>query len=299
VIQKKRPWSDSVSFDPRWKPNGRLARHRPYFFYEDDDLAPCDPQGFRVPTGHLSIAQKYQETKPSEQVFCYGGSTTFGVYCSYDDAYPAQLERLINRPCFNMGLQTLDLYGSYLNFVDHLRVGLVPEVAVFLDGVNENQGFIQSVEDNSHDYAAEFRQYRGFRDLILNASIKHRFMRYFLNTASEKHNNKSSDPYRFVYEQAQHYHLSRRAIEKIACAFGFRVVFLLQPCVWDVWEDGADDPRYVYLKALYKEILRQPDHGITDISSEVSLVPECFYDWAHINSEGNAALAETIALKIL
>jgi hypothetical protein len=298
MIEKQRPWADTVELDPRWKPNGRLARHRPYFFYEDDALAPCDNRGYRVPTGFASVEDKYAAANGTK-VFCYGGSTTFGVYCAYDDAYPARLEAVTGHACFNMGLQTFDLYANLLGFVDHLRGGLVPDLAIFVDGVNENQGFVQAVADGSEDYAEEFRQYRGFRDLILNASLRHRLKTMFgRGQAAEGEAVAGGDPCRFAAEQAAFYMRSLDAVERIAGAYGVRTRFLLQPAVWNVWPAGANDPRFVYLQALYGEIAARAGGRVTDISAEVPLTPENFYDWAHLDAEGNAHLAATIATKV-
>ena len=79
----------------------------------------------------------------------------------------------------NMGLQISDLYGKLLSFLHHLRDGLVSKTAILLVGVNENQGFLQSAIKNRENYVAEFRQYDGFRDIILIGSIKNIVKNFF------------------------------------------------------------------------------------------------------------------------
>ena len=295
-IKKERAWGEDKTLDPRWKSNGRLARHRPYFFYENADLVPCDAQGYRVPSGYESISKKYAENIDNQTVFCYGGSTTFGVYCSYIESYPHSLETITGKASFNMGLQTFDLYGSLLSFLDHLRDGLVPKTAIFLDGVNENQGFLQSVIENRENYVAEFRQYSGFRDIILNGSFKHRFRNFF--TLANPDVTEERDPCRFVREQALFYCRSQNIIVNIGKAYGVRTVFFLQPSVWDFWDDGSEDLRYTYLKSLYNQIMALTKDVVIDISTDVSLAPEYFYDWAHLSAEGNRQLAEMIAERV-
>lgn len=296
TIGKARPWGAAIHIDPRWKPNGTLARHRPYFFYENAELFPCDPSGFRVPPGHASVRARYAAEQGKPSVFCYGGSTTFGVYCDAANTYPAQLEKHLGRPCYNLGLQSLDLYGNYLTFVDNLRDGLVPRTAIFLDGINENQGFLQAVSEDRTTYRQEFRQFSGFRDLVRNVSLRYRIKRLIDNHLSKQTIAANPDAAeRFAADQAAYYLASMRAIQKIAAGFGINCVFLLQPSVWDIWGEALDDPRYRYLKALYAHITDGAGGRVLDISKSVPLDLESFVDWAHLDANGNAVLGEYVA----
>ena len=195
-----------------------------------------------------------------------------------------------------MGLQGFDLYGSMLSFMDHLRIGLVPDVAVFLDGTNESEGFSQAVENPDAEYRQRYRQYNGFRDLVLNASLKHR-LRNKVNTLF-KAGGSTNGPgpidrktyLRLVADHATAYAMTARTLRKICHAYDIQPLFFLQPVVWDVWQD-VDDPHYVYLKALYGEITRNCGEFVRDISGDSLIEPEMFYDWAHVNVAGNRHLA--------
>ena len=106
TIVKERPWGPSVEIDDGWKSPGVIARHRPYFYYRHDRLYPCDRMGFRIPPGFGSVIERHVvRPKSAPSVFCFGGSTTFGVYHPYEESYPARLGAATGLPTFNVGLQ--------------------------------------------------------------------------------------------------------------------------------------------------------------------------------------------------
>lgn len=60
--------------------------------------------------------------------------------------------------------------------------------------------------------------------------------------------------------------------------------------------------RHIYLKDLYSAITNT-DPEVIDISKELSvdgleILPEMFYDWAHLDEKGNYILAKIIEKKI-
>lgn len=295
-----RDWAGPCTVEDEWKNAGFLARHRPYIYYNDEKVFPTDDHGFRIPSGHASVRAQYEAAPAGRRVACLGGSTTFGTYLPCDEAYPAQLGALSGAVSLNFGLQAMDLYGSYLAFADLLREGLVPDVAVFVDGANEVGTYRQFIRGDAEP-SAEFCQYRAFLDFISAANLKHRLrtlVPYVLSrigarqSVAVKAADESALP-RFAAAQVTHYLTSKRAIEKLAGAYGVRTLFLLQPSIWHYW-DNHDDTRFRYIDMVYGGI-RDQDGDVVDISADCRLVPEMFFDTFHLTGEGYGRLAERIA----
>ena len=64
------------------------------------------------------------------------------------------------------------------------------------------------------------------------------------------------------------------------------------------WDDGSENPHYALLRSLYNKIMALTKDVVIDISTDVSLARECFYDWAHLSAGGNRQLAEMITERV-
>jgi hypothetical protein len=73
-----------------------------------------------------------------DAVWFFGGSTAFGFGVADDETIPAQLEKMINRPVINLGVNGYSSVKENLLLDHYLRVGYRPYVAIFLDGINES-----------------------------------------------------------------------------------------------------------------------------------------------------------------
>lgn len=80
-------------------------------------------------------------------VFVFGGSTTFGYHVADEDTWPSQLARVLNDKAGDEGtsrrVQVTNYGRGYFNpsqefalFVDLLKTGYRPALAIFMDGVN-------------------------------------------------------------------------------------------------------------------------------------------------------------------
>jgi len=305
----KREWIDVTRFEA-WNVPYKIAKHHIYMYWTHPKLFPCDEMGFRIPTGFSSFKEKYRKSKDMQlrNIFCLGSSTTFGLFCSYDDCYVHHLENYLpNSAVFNFGLCGLDHTGATYILLDLLRLDYIPDIVIFLDGINEKQGWIQASEGNKN-YEEMSWQYRCFRELIFNnnipmslkwekkENIMKRLRKKIVENVHDPNKLKNQSPLRFIEQQSESYVKSCRAIQKIAAAWNINANFLLEPTVWDVW-DGHHDLLYNYLKALYKNIIGKCENVI-DISKKTSLGPAHFIEWKHINKEGHRILAEDIAREI-
>jgi len=293
---KQRAWAPPIEVDAAWKSAGIIARHRPFFFYRHKQTFPCDSFGFRIPDGHVSVAAKYAATQGQKRVFCFGGSTTFGSYLEYGSGWPAVLERLSGRPVFNCGLQELDLHANLYTFIDVLREGMRPDVAIFYDGINEKIAFRQA-ERGLDRFLTEHVQYEGFVDLLRLTDIRGRLRDRLLGLVGRRPRPAAATVTEtqardFALAQAGHYLATRKTIADIGAGLGIRCLFFLQPTIWDVWT-GEDRIRGSYLRTLYEHICAQePD--VRDISRRCAVQPEMFYDACHLTAVGNEEIARVI-----
>ena len=142
IVQRK--WSNTkIEIDKRWFKKNKIAKHRIYQIWDDADLFPCDNYGVRIPVPYSDISERYFSLKKSEKkIFCFGGSTTFGWFVNYKHSYPVYLDNILkNYSVFNLGVPGSDVRQSLYLLIDMLRINLIPDMVIFLDGINEKQAF--------------------------------------------------------------------------------------------------------------------------------------------------------------
>ena len=292
---KQRDWAGPIAVDDSWDSAGVIARHRPYFYFRNEELYPCDNFGFRVPDGHVSISDKYQNAKGKRKFFCFGGSTTFGVYLPYNQSYPAYLEKESGVEVFNFGLMELDINANLYTLIDVLREGMRPDVVIFYDGINEKIAMRQA--QRGQPFQTEFVQYEGFTELVRLTDIKGRLRDRLLRVLGRRPPPPASvslDAARAAgLAQAEEYLAAQRLISDLCQGLGIQCLFFLQPTLWDVW-DGANKERGIFLKTIYQHI-NSIGTEVIDLSSKVALRADMFYDICHLDSDGNAAVAKAIA----
>jgi hypothetical protein len=301
----KRKWVDDIEIPEVWNVPFRIAKHNVYMYWTHPVLYPCDQMGFRVPNGFESFEEKYSWSKGAKRIFCFGGSTTFGLFDTYENSYPHQLEcSSKNVAVFNFGLCGLDSTGSMHVLLDLLRLGYVPDLAIFLDGINEKQGWIQASEGRP-EYEEVSWQYRCFYEAIYKHNVPMTLRWQRNETKLEKWKTKldvfrgpkiakpTQDLLRFVEPQCDCYTRTSKAIQNIASAWGFETKFFLEPTVWDVWK-GTHDLHFDYIKALYTNVVAKNSH-VVDLSKQTRLTPGDFIEWKHLNAHGHMELAKAVA----
>jgi hypothetical protein len=71
-------------------------------------------------------------------VWFFGGSTAFGFGVADAETIPSQLEKVIERPVINLGVNGYSSVKENLLLNHYLRIGYRPSLAIFLDGINES-----------------------------------------------------------------------------------------------------------------------------------------------------------------
>ena len=98
-----------------------------------------DPAGFR----RTSAQGPWPPDPRHENVFVFGGSTTFGIGVPDDDTVPAALQEFLTAalgrevPVYNFGRGHYFSTQERVLFEKLLVAGAAPHVAVFLDGIND------------------------------------------------------------------------------------------------------------------------------------------------------------------
>jgi hypothetical protein len=82
---------------------------------------------------------------PEKEIFLFGGSTTMGMHVADKDTYASFLAFALNEGADNIHFYRISNFGrightptqEVLLFYDLLRLGRVPHLAVFMDGLNK------------------------------------------------------------------------------------------------------------------------------------------------------------------
>ena len=124
---------------------------RDRYLYWTDDEFPCDKYGFRLPNSKIEFEERYSKDK-KKKLFCFGGSTTWGQFCKYEDTYPYNLEKLLGDEfsVYNFGGCDSDARTQIYILIDLLRKNFLPDHVLFLDGINEKAGWLNKI--NKLDY---------------------------------------------------------------------------------------------------------------------------------------------------
>ena len=269
-----------------------------------------------------------KETADSE-IYCFGGSTTFGHGVAQNESWPKYLESfLLSTKVINCGVVKNDLKASLHTFVEIARSRNIPNQIIFLDGVNESAGF-KSWNPSFNkfvDYDTNYTQLQEFwnaRNLpkyahllifisgefgrklvatIQQRGIRQAFLNYLKKMKSSKPNNEKNSANDgeitvYIENAAKSYIRTKDFITLIAKALGIeRTYFFLQPAVFNTPGYEGTDPRKGYLEKIYHLICEQ-DPDVIDISMKCGSLmgADMFFDWQHPDARGNKIIAEEIA----
>lgn len=286
-MRLERAWGPPVEVEDAWDATYELVRYPLGVRWSDPAVFPCDAHGFRVPPGLASFREAVAHAE--RWVACIGGSTTFGWFCPYEDAYPAALGRLLGVPAVNLGLNGLDLTGGLHLLVDLLRWDLRPSAVVFLDGINEKQGWLQAGAGDTV-YRETSPHYEAIRQ-----RLDEQPRRFGLGRRRDAWAYAAEfDPLRLVADQAAVYAGAAAVARRTCEAWSVEARFVLQPTVWDVWRSGTDR-RHEYMTALYRSIRARAGDGVVELTRPDGLEPTMFLDWQHLDAAGNEAIAGAVA----
>lgn len=92
---------------------------------------------------HLPYRYTGADTTAPYHIYCFGGSTTFGLFVNDKHTWPAQLQAALNQPyttprfaVFNLGVSGFSPTQETALFHELLKHGHRPSLAIFMDGIN-------------------------------------------------------------------------------------------------------------------------------------------------------------------
>jgi hypothetical protein len=213
-----------------WKP----LRFEPFTLFRERErqgrFVNVDPRGFR--------AVKDQGPWPPEKtrfnVFVFGGSTTFGYGVADDDTIPSHLQETLahvhSGVCvYNFGRGYYYSVQERILFEQLLLSGAVPDVAVFLDGLNDFQ--LDSVPAMTAQLDASTERAARPEAESLLGDLTRRLPVVELVAALRARSAPQPEPEdeRVVASILERYRANKRLIELTASGFGVRPLFVFQP----------------------------------------------------------------------
>ena len=106
---------------------------------------PFDSRHINVTTHYFNLPYRYSgaDTLAPYHIYCFGGSTTFGLFVNDRHTWPAWLQQLLNETdttgryaVFNFGVSGFTPTQETALFHELLKHGHRPSLAIFMDGVN-------------------------------------------------------------------------------------------------------------------------------------------------------------------
>ncbi len=193
------------------------------------------PQGFR----RSADQGPWPPSPESLNIFVFGGSTTFGYGVADDETVPSRLQQALARPACGGSVRVYNFgRGNYYSeqervlFEDLLLAGVVPQVALFIDGLNEWKEEPKFSARLSY-LMGESEGRRAARALKNLPAIE--LLRWLRGDRSADGGAGAGDGERRLAELAVDRWLrGRRLVEAVAAEFGVLPLFVWQPV--PTWE---------------------------------------------------------------
>ncbi|MFZ2088179.1 MAG: SGNH/GDSL hydrolase family protein [Desulfobaccales bacterium] len=268
-----------------------------------------------------------KEKEQVRRVFCFGGSTTWGVGARDDFTLPSLLSKRLNQGqtryvVENYGEKGFSLTQEVINLVLLLKQGHIPDYVIFYDGINEVMVGTKNGEPGSIFGAETIRRQLFRRDKetawrkIVNELGRTKIYQAFTDLSRLVQPRQSQEGgfspedeismNRLAQAIVQDYLRNIEVVKRLAQAYGFKPLFVWQPspCTTKAltpeekdmiaaWEEKKMVRMYrlVYEKML--PVKMDNFYNISDIfdNKEESV----FISWAHLTEKGNDLVAQRLA----
>jgi lysophospholipase L1-like esterase len=258
-----------------------------------------------------------------KRVFCFGGSTTWGVGARDDFTLPSLLSKELNQGATryvvaNYGEKGFCLTQEVINLVLLLKQGNVPDYVIFYDGINEVMVGTRNGEPGSIFGEEIIRRQLYRRDKetlwrkIVNELRRTKIYRAILDLSKLTQPQQSQAN---IFSPQEEINMNRLAdaivkdylrnievVKHLAQAYGFKYLFILQPSPCTCKALTAEEKKMVaawkekkmvrMYKLVYDKI--QPIkldhfHNISDMFDHKK--ESVFISWAHLTEKGNDQVA--------
>jgi lysophospholipase L1-like esterase len=265
-----------------------------------------------------------------KKVFCFGGSTIWGVGARDAFTIPSLLSKKLNqgRTAFqvtNFGERGYTLTQELVFLVLLLKQQNIPDYVVFYDGVNEvmvgtmngKPGLVYNFEGMRDQF--EGRGNMPWRQKMLHEIKRAKLYRAFTDVRriispgeidgqnEKRHTSKNKQEASQLAEEITLDYLKNTEVAKnLGQAYGFKCLFLWQPALittraltaaekkLGAWQDQDMVTMY---HAVYEKMRQTAFPYFHNLSTMFDTKEETiFLSWAHITEEGNARVADRISL---
>lgn len=257
-------------------------------------------------------------------IFFFGGSTAFGYGVRDKDTIAAHLETILREKIpgrkprvYNFGRGYYSLRQEFLLFQSLVQRGMIPEMAIFFNGVNEHFSFCPTYSNNIADMfqiAQEDTKAR-FRTVLSELPFM-RLLRPSYRSLLEENRLyfiKSVQSYGFECDPVKdediggqivsNYLINEHLIRSLAGKYGIGLLFIVQPVAgyknsFSVDPYGNKIPDRSGIIKLLEQTVDEPDElSLSGVLSDHE--GEAFVDNVHYTSEANQRIAEAIAGKLI
>jgi lysophospholipase L1-like esterase len=271
----------------------------------------------RVSNSHRVRNDEFEIKKDSEiaRVVCFGDSSTFGIGTTMQDAWPAQLETLLNEHPDNPRAQVINSgvpgYTSYQGLM-HMRQEidrLEPDVVI---ASYANNDFWHWDNKTDREQAARFNR-NSFGQLLRKSRAVQVLDQWLTRRDSQNENDdwaKTTSQKYFDDAPAgvarvplDHFEQNLIAMSEICTERNIRLIYMLWP---DQFQAAGRWSKRIDYQDVIKQIANEGDHGIADVVTQFqrnrpwSVRTYFSNDIVHVNKFGNrlaAIAAEKVVLR--
>ncbi len=308
----------------------RMYRFRPYVMWQPP---PFQGRAINIgPDGRRRTLGNSDRTD-ARRVFVMGGSTVWGAYVADGDTFPSHLARVLNRKVgpfkvYNFGQNAYGSTQALIRLMLEIRRGNVPDVVIFLNGVND--GFIATCYPavpgsiyplfSFHERLRAGAPWRDIlRDIYKNSDTVQLLIRAgVLNKVLFQEFRPRRGLFRLplaakVALAAKMYRQNVSMAEALAAKFKFKVFFFWQPTLYTGQKPLAPFERYLvrderakndyarlafkYVPLIYRDIKRRPPQSANFFNLSGMFQDYrglVFGDYVHLLAPGNRLLAERV-----
>lgn len=286
------------------------------------DLINVDSEGYRLTIGN--------STNPKAvKIFFFGGSTTWGIGAEDKDTIPSLLTQELNKA----GVYNVTNYGQGGYFSTQEAIAFIfeilkekkPDIAIFLDGFNENwvggyspgDFFKYSGYDPKKDLKIDFSNNAAVLNLIWRNSYLYKTFQYYgLIPSTEEiydvKNQSRLDPKTNGKKVTESYIRCANLIHNVGNSYGIKTMFFWQPTILSgskkelslrergTMNDSSQTFRkIVYESYKYMDSVKLPSHIINISHCLDNVTLPLYIDHCHTGLTGNKLIADKIMTEVL
>ena len=270
-----------------------------------------DASGFRIDP---------QKITSDEIVGMFGGSTTFSVITSQEDTIPDLLSDMLkSKQVLNFGVGGYSTGAEIMTFVEALRFYPTMTTAIFYDGVNELGRSFEQHEGVSYPNSYKLigaPYFEGMNTAISNGlplgiSLADSNLYYIYQRIQQllNINNNALGVELRLEAILNRYFDNIKVLSAICSEYEIRCIFAWQPTIFTTSKDSLnqkelellnDTPRgdYKKLTQMVFEDDRSKLFGVINLTDALDSKPtddQYFYDWCHLNADGNRLVVSAIS----